>query len=238
MRQKRQALYKQRGHSHYAVDIATAGFYTQRTSNLKIASCERGSIILSVLCVFLTLFLVQSWAYGQPKQNAIITGQNIAVEYPVAVKILASKQAFMKMMKLHQGANDLRDLLVAEGFNKNYVENAYGWKVHDSEVAKKVAEMEMDFYRVYPGVELGGASALLKKYDFTKSREYGNNLYSVRETKDIIKHAHECGYIPDMVFKRLSKLLKKFYSSRLKQDEDKARQLYQSLIELLEDRYL
>jgi len=213
-------------------------FYTRTLSNLKIATASPNYIMLTFLSVLFSLFLAQNNAYCQPKQNAIITGQNIAIEYPTAVKILASKRAFMEMKKLHQQANDLRELLVAEGFNKNYVENTYGWKVHDSEVAKKVAEMEMNFYRKYPGVELGRASSLLKKYDFTKSREYGNNLYSVQETNDIIKHAHKVGYLPDKVAKVLLSLLKKFYSSRLKSDEDRTRQLYQSLIELLEDKNL
>ena len=233
------------GRFHLSVAIPTISFYTRTILNLKIATADTNYIMLTFLSVLFSLFLVQSASCGQSVStsrqavnNSAKAGQNIAIEYPAAVKILASKRAFMEMLKLHQQANDLRAGLVAEGFNKNYVKNTYGWKVHDSEVAKKVAEMEMDFYREYPGVELGGATALLKKYDFTRSREYGSNLYFVREVKDIIKHAHDCKYLPDMVFKRLSKLLKKFYSSRLKSDEDEMHRTYQSLIRLLDDRNL
>ena len=233
------------GRFHSTTEVLTMDFLTRTLQNLKIATADTNYIMLTFLSVLFSLFLVQSGACGQSVStsrqavnNSAKAGQNIAIEYPAAVKILASKRAFMEMLKLHQQANDLRAGLVAEGFNKNYVKNTYGWKVHDSEVAKKVAEMEMDFYRKYPGVELGGATALLKKYDFTRSREYGANLYCVQEVNNVIKHAHNCRYLPDMVFNRLSNLLKKFYSSRLKFDKDKTYQIYQSLIELLEDRGL
>ena len=215
-----------------------SGFYTRTISILNIASSLPKYIMLTFLSALFSLFLAQNWVFGEPVNNSAKAGQTLAIEYPVAVKILASKRAYMKMAKLHQQANDLRTGLVDEGFNKNYVENTYGAKIHDSEVAKKVAKLEMDFYRKYPGVELGGATALLKKYDFTRSRDYRANLYCVQEVNNVIKHAHNCRYLPDMVFNRLSNLLKKFYSSRLKFDKDKTYQIYQSLIELLEDRGL
>lgn len=194
--------------------------------------------MLTFLSALFSLFLVVNVAYSQPVSNSSKAGQNIAIEYPVAVKILASKRAYMEMMKLHHQANDLRDFLIAEGFNKNYVKNTYGAKVHDSEVTKRVAEMEQEFYERYPDVRLNEASLLLKDYDFEYSRTYGKNLYIVQEANRIIKDAYKNGYLKEKPYVVMKNLLSKFYSSRLKSDDGRTRQLYQSLIELLEDRNL
>lgn len=223
---------------HFPAGIPTISFLTRTLSNLKIATADPNYIMLTFLSAFISLFLVVNVAYGQPVSNSAEAGQNIAIEYPVAVKILASKRAYMEMMKLHQKANELRDILEAEGFNKNYVKNTYGARVHDSEVAKRVAEMEQEFYERYPDVRLNKASRLLKDYDFERNRTYGENLYIVQEANRIIKDAYKNGYLKEKSYGIMKNLLKKFYSSRLESDESRTQQLYQLLIELLEDRYL